>query len=66
MTADRYSARNEVVLVLWKNVNLCKMTALRLRYDPGTKIVDVYVRYLRLKIDEEGAPSLIQTVRGII
>ena len=23
--------------VLWKNVNLCKMTALRLRYDPGTK-----------------------------
>lgn len=23
--------------VLWKNVNLCKMTALRLRYDPGTR-----------------------------
>ncbi|MFK4486824.1 hypothetical protein [Bradyrhizobium sp. USDA 336] len=23
--------------VLWKNVNLCKLTALRLRYDPGTK-----------------------------
>lgn len=23
--------------VLWKNVNLCKFTALRLRYDPGTK-----------------------------
>ena len=34
-------------------------------YDPGTKIVDVYVRYLRKKIDDEGAPSLIQTVRGI-
>ncbi|MDR3475053.1 MAG: response regulator transcription factor [Devosia sp.] len=34
-------------------------------YDPGTKIVDVYVRYLRKKIDAEGAPSLIQTVRGI-
>lgn len=34
-------------------------------YDPGTKIVDVYVRYLRQKIDGEGAPSLIQTVRGI-
>jgi len=35
-------------------------------YDPGTKIVDVYVRYLRQKIDgPEGAPSLIETVRGI-
>lgn len=34
-------------------------------FDPGTKIVDVYVRYLRKKIDEEDAPSLIQTVRGI-
>ena len=34
-------------------------------FDPGTKIVDVYVRYLRKKIDDEGVPSLIQTVRGI-
>ena len=34
-------------------------------YDPGTKIVDVYVRYLRKKIDAPGQPSLIQTVRGV-
>jgi DNA-binding response OmpR family regulator len=34
-------------------------------YDPGTKIVDVYVRYLRAKIDTEGSASLIQTVRGV-
>jgi DNA-binding response OmpR family regulator len=34
-------------------------------YDPGTKIVDVYVRYLRRKIDAPDSPSLIQTVRGI-
>ena len=34
-------------------------------YDPGTKIVDVYIRYLRAKIDTEGQPSLIQTVRGV-
>ncbi|WP_374622164.1 response regulator transcription factor [Devosia sp.] len=34
-------------------------------YDPGTKIVDVYVRYLRAKIDLPGEPSLIQTVRGV-
>jgi DNA-binding response OmpR family regulator len=34
-------------------------------YDPGTKIVDVYVRYVRLKLDGEGSPSWIQTVRGV-
>jgi DNA-binding response OmpR family regulator len=34
-------------------------------YDPGTKIVDVYVRYLRQKIDDPEAPSLIQTIRGV-
>ena len=34
-------------------------------YDPGTKIVDVYVRYLRAKIDGDAADSLIQTVRGV-
>ncbi|MBI4048447.1 response regulator transcription factor [Paradevosia shaoguanensis] len=34
-------------------------------YDPGTKIVDVYVRYVRAKIDEPGVPSLIETVRGV-
>lgn len=34
-------------------------------FDPGTKIVDVYVRYLRAKIDAAGEPSLIETVRGV-
>lgn len=34
-------------------------------YDPGTKIVDVYVRYLRRKIDDPNSASLIQTVRGV-
>lgn len=37
----------------------------QLGYDPGTKIVDVYVRYLRAKIDVPGTDSLIQTVRGV-
>jgi DNA-binding response OmpR family regulator len=32
-----------------------------LSFDPGTKVVDVYIRYLRSKI---GAPPLIRTVRG--
>ncbi len=33
-------------------------------FDPESNIVDVYVRYLRGKIDEEGQPSVITTVRG--
>jgi DNA-binding response OmpR family regulator len=37
----------------------------QLGYDPGTKIVDVYVRYLRAKIDVPGSDSLIRTVRGV-
>jgi DNA-binding response OmpR family regulator len=33
-------------------------------FDPGSNVVDVYVSYLRNKLDHRGAPSLIQTVRG--
>lgn len=33
-------------------------------FDPGSNVVDVYVRYLRRKIDHPGEPSLITTVRG--
>lgn len=33
-------------------------------FDPESNIVDVYVLYLRNKIDEPQAPSLISTVRG--
>lgn len=32
--------------------------------DSSSNVVDVYVRRLRRKIDEEGADSLIQTIRG--
>jgi two-component system, OmpR family, response regulator len=35
-----------------------------MNFDPGTKVVDVYIRYLRRKIDGDGAEPLIQTVRG--
>ena len=34
-------------------------------FDPGSNVVDVYVRYLRRKIDRPGDPSLIETVRGV-
>jgi heavy metal response regulator len=33
-------------------------------FDTGTNLVDVYVNYLRKKIDSEGEPKLIHTVRG--
>jgi DNA-binding response OmpR family regulator len=33
-------------------------------FDPESNIVDVYIRYLRSKIDEPDKPSLITTVRG--
>ena len=33
-------------------------------FDPGTNVVDVYVGYLRRKLDRAGEPSFIETVRG--
>ena len=35
-----------------------------LSFDPGTKVVDVYIRYLRSQIDDGEAEPLIHTVRG--
>jgi len=35
------------------------------RFDGGTNVVNVYINYLRTKIDRPGQPSLIRTVRGI-
>lgn len=34
-------------------------------FDGGTNVVNVYVNYLRAKIDEPDKPSLIRTVRGV-
>ena len=34
-------------------------------HDPGTNVVDVYVGYLRRKIDRDSEHPLIQTVRGV-
>jgi DNA-binding response OmpR family regulator len=33
-------------------------------FDPGSNVVDVYVSYLRNKLNRRGEPSLISTVRG--
>ena len=37
----------------------------RVPFDPSTNIVDVYMKYLRDKIDCTGEPKLIRTVRGV-
>ncbi len=34
-------------------------------FDGGTNVVNVYINYLRSKIDVPGQPSLIRTVRGL-
>jgi DNA-binding response OmpR family regulator len=34
-------------------------------FDPSTNIVDVYMKYLRDKLNEAGEPKLIRTVRGV-
>lgn len=34
-------------------------------FDPGTNLVEVYIRRLREKIDRDSSASLIQTVRGL-
>ena len=36
-----------------------------LSFDTGTNIVDVYINYLRKKVDEGFTPRLIHTVRGV-
>jgi len=36
-----------------------------LSFDTGTNVVDVYINYLRKKVDEGFSPKLIHTVRGV-
>jgi DNA-binding response OmpR family regulator len=34
-------------------------------FDPATNVIDVYVNYLRKKIDTDREPRLLHTVRGV-
>jgi DNA-binding response OmpR family regulator len=34
-------------------------------FDPGTNLVDVFIRRLRRKLERPGAPPLLHTVRGV-
>lgn len=36
-----------------------------MHFDYDTSVIDVYVNFLRKKLDEPGKPSFIQTVRGV-
>jgi two-component system copper resistance phosphate regulon response regulator CusR len=36
-----------------------------LTFDSTTNVVDVYINYLRRKVDDGFSPSLIHTVRGV-
>ncbi len=51
--AGRPVTREQIAEQVWKS-----------ELDPKTNIVDVYVNYLRKKLEGEGAPALLHTVRG--
>lgn len=36
-----------------------------IHFDHDTSVIDVYINFLRKKLDEPGEPSFIQTIRGI-
>jgi DNA-binding response OmpR family regulator len=52
--AGRPVSRNLIIEHVWN-----------LSFDTMTNVVDVYINYLRKKIDEGFDPKLIQTVRGV-
>jgi len=52
--AGRRVTRNMIIEHVWN-----------LKFDTGTNVVDVYVNYLRRKIDAEFQPKLIGTIRGV-
>jgi DNA-binding response OmpR family regulator len=52
--AGRRITRNMIIEFVWK-----------LSPDTMTNVVDVYVNYLRKKIDEGAKPKLIHTIRGV-
>lgn len=50
---DQVLSRTQILASVWEY-----------DFDPQSNIVDVYVRYLRGKVDSPGGPSVIETVRG--
>jgi DNA-binding response OmpR family regulator len=52
--AGRPVTREQISQQVWKQ-----------EFDPTTNIVDVYINYVRKKVDIDGEPSVVQTVRGV-
>ena len=50
---DRLLSRTQILSRVWDY-----------DFDPGTNVVEVYISYLRRKLNQEGLPPLIRTVRG--
>lgn len=50
---NRVLSRTQIIDTVWG-----------INYDTSTNVVDVYISYLRNKIDVEGYPKLIETVKG--
>lgn len=74
MTASRWSLRTrefELLKVLLENKNIVISRDTLLEkvcgydYMGETNIIDVYVRYLRSKLDDVYQVKIIQTVRGV-
>ena len=51
--ADQVLTRQQILDAVWG-----------LGFESASNVVDVYVRYLRRKLDGDGMPSVIETVRG--
>jgi DNA-binding response OmpR family regulator len=52
--AGRVLSRSELKELVWD-----------FSFDARTKVVDLYVHYLRRKLERAGAPDVIETVRGV-
>lgn len=52
--AEQVQTRQELLAAVWGEP-----------FDGDPSLLDAYVRYLRRKLEPNGAPSLIQTVRGV-
>ena len=52
--ANDLVSRSEIVEHVWDN-----------KYDGGTNLLEVYINRVRSKIDQNGLPKLIHTVRGL-
>jgi len=56
-----YLIRNKGIVLSREKIENCVWG---LDYEGGSNIVDVYIRYLRKKVDDGFRPQLIRTVRG--